>query len=280
MVRYYNTYCKKGTFRKEVFMPMFGVIGGSGLYDVPGLEITDSVKISSPYGDPSDVYRIGSFSDREIVFLPRHGTMHHISPHRINYRANIWGFRELGVKRIISIGAAGGISGRMKPGVIAVPDQIIDVTEGRQSTFYDENEVVHIDFTEPFCHELRGHILRSAEKARISVIKKGTYICTKGPRLETAAEIKAYSIMGADLVGMTAMPEAALARELEICFAGISVITNYAAGIKDKKLTATEVVEKMQESTEKVKSILTAFFGMEIPAAECSCGDALKDAKI
>lgn len=261
-------------------MPMFGVIGGSGLYDIPGLEITDSVKLSSPYGDPSDVYRIGNFSGKEIVFLPRHGSMHHIPPHKINYRANIWGFRELGVKRIVSIGASGGISSRMKPGTIAVLDQIIDLTEGRRSTYYDENEVVHIDFTEPFCNELRGHILKSAEKAGIPAIKKGTYICTNGPRLETAAEIKAYSIMGADMVGMTAMPEAALARELEICFAGLSVITNYAAGIKGTRLTSTEVVEKMQGSTEKVKSILTAFFSLDLPAPECSCGDTLKDAKM
>ena len=261
-------------------MRIFGVIGGSGLYDIPGLEITDSVKMGTPYGDPSDIYRIGSFSGKEIVFLPRHGSMHHIPPHKINYRANIWGFRELGVKKIISIGASGGIRKGMKPGTIAVLDQIIDLTDNRQSTFYDDNEVVHVDFTEPFCPALREHILRSAKQAGIPIKKKGTYVCTKGPRLETAAEIRAYTMMGADVVGMTGMPEAVLARELEICFAGVSVITNYAAGIAGEKLTSKEVVEKMHEMTDKVKTILAACFSLDLPASSCSCGDALKDAKM
>lgn len=265
---------------KEVFMPMFGVIGGSGLYDIAGLEVKDSVKLSTPYGEPSDVYSIGSLSGKEIAFLPRHGRIHHIQPHKINYRANIWGFRKLGVERIISIGASGGISSEMKPGVIAVLNQLIDMTDGRLSTFYDDDEVVHIDFTEPFCSDMRDYIFRSAEQAGVAVTKAGLYVCVNGPRLETAAEIKAFSILGADMVGMTAMPEAALARELEICLAGISVITNYAAGIAVKKLTATEVLCMMQSSTERLKSILKAFFVLDFSAPICSCGQTLKDAKM
>lgn len=264
----------------EVVMPVFGIISGSGLYDVPGLEITDSVKVSTPYGEPSDVYRIGSISGKEIAFLPRHGALHHIPPHRINYRANMWGFRELGIRKIITIGAAGGITGTMIPGALTVPDQIIDFTKGRNSTFYDENEVVHIDFTDPFCSDLRQHIMGAAGKAAIKVITSGTYVCTNGPRLETAAEIRAYKQLGADMVGMTAMPEAVLARELEICLAGLYVITNSAAGIAKDKLTVREVVETMAVSTEKIKMIIKAFFGMDFPGPACFCGQALKDSKI
>ncbi len=261
-------------------MPVLGVIGGSGLYDIPGLEITGAEKIATPYGDPSDVYRIGKIAGTEVAFLPRHGTMHHIQPHKINYRANIWGFRELGVRKILSVGASGGISGSMEPGGVAVPDQIIDMTSGRHSTFYEDDEVVHIDFTEPFCTDLRERIFAASEKEGISIIGKGTYICSNGPRLETAAEIRAFAILGADMVGMTGMPEAVLARELELCFACISVITNYAAGISGKKLTATEVVESMKASTEKIKVLLKAFFAMDFSVSVCNCGQALKDAKM
>lgn len=261
-------------------MPALGIIGGSGVYDIPGLDITDTVKLTTPYGEPSDVYRIGKSGGAEAAFLPRHGSLHHIQPHKINYRANVWGFRELGVKKILSIGASGGISSLMAPGSIVVPDQLIDMTSGRRSTFYDEDEVVHIDFTEPFCQDLRARIFASAEKAGVSVIRNGVYICVNGPRLETAAEIKVFSVMGADMVGMTGMPEAVLARELEICFAGISVITNSAAGISGARLTATEVVESMKASTEKIKELLKAFFAMDFSASACSCGQALKDAKM
>jgi 5'-methylthioadenosine phosphorylase len=261
-------------------MPVFGVISGSGLYDIPGLEITDSVKMRTPYGDPSDFYRLGTLQGKEVVFLPRHGSPHYIQPHKINYRANLWGFRELKAERIISIGASGGISSEMKPGTIAVPDQIIDTTSNRISTFYEEDEVVHIDFTEPFCPDLRSYIIRASEESGVRVIKDGSYVCTNGPRLETAAEIKTFSLWGADMVGMTAMPEAALARELEICFAGISIITNYAAGISGKKLTTSEVVENMHAATGRLKSLLTTFFGLEFSSPLCSCGQTLKEAKM
>jgi len=261
-------------------MPVLGVIGGSGIYDIPGLEITDSVKLTTPYGEPSDLYRIGKSGDTEVAFLPRHGSMHHIPPHKINYRANIWGFREIGVNKILSIGASGGINVTMGPGSIVVPDQIIDMTSGRDSTFHDEEEVVHVDFTEPFCPDLRKHIFAASDNTGIRVTGKGTYICVSGPRLETAAEIRAFSLLGADMVGMTGMPEAVLARELEICFAAISVITNFAAGISGEKLTATGVAESMKTSAEKIRGLLKAFFAMDFSVSTCSCGEALRDAKM
>ena len=259
---------------------MIGVIGGSGLYEIGGVAVREEKKITTSYGEPSGLYRICDIAGREVAFLPRHGSPHHIAPHKVNYRANIRGFKELGVERIITVNAVGGINPEMVPGRIAVLDQIIDMTEGRERTFYDKEEIVHVDFTEPYCSELRSAIISAGEKAGVELKQKAAYICTNGPRLETAAEIKAFSLLGADVVGMTGMPEASLARELGICLAGIAVITNYAAGISGKKLTTTEVVEKMAESTERIKVLLTKVFSIIPDQRNCGCRDALKDARM
>jgi len=261
-------------------MQMSGVIGGSGLYDIPELEIRESVKVTTPYGEPSDFYRIGRVKGRDMVFLPRHGSTHHIQPHKVNYRANLWGFRELGVDNIISLCAAGGISPEMKTGTIAVPDQIIDMTCGRASTFYDGDEVVHVDFTEPFCPDVRRRIIEAATDAGVSLTCAGAYICTNGPRLETAAEIRAYTKLGADMVGMTLMPEAVLARELEICFAAIAVITNVAAGITAARLTTKEVLEAMQSSSGSVRALLAAVYSRNPGPSSCGCKKTLEEAGI
>jgi len=259
---------------------MIGIIGGSGLYEIEGVVIKKDKKVSTPYGDPSDYYRIGEIEGTEVVFLPRHGSPHHIAPHKINYRANIWGFRELAVERIISVNAVGGIKKGLIPGDIVVLDQVIDMTEGRESTFYDKDEIVHVDFTDPYCYELRSAILSAGKKTDIKLKHKATYICTNGPRLESAAEIKAFSLLGADVVGMTGMPEASLAREIGICFAGIAVITNYAAGISKKRLTVTEVKRKMAETTKKIKLLFKETFCIIPHNRNCPCKDALKDSKI
>jgi len=261
-------------------MQKIGIIGGSGLDQIPGLTITEYAKITTPYGQPSDAYVIGDFFGRDIVFLPRHGSEHHIPPHKINYKANIWGFKELKVERIISIGAAGGIGCYTKPGMIIITDQIVDMTSGRESTFYDGDEVVHVDFTEPFCPELRGSLFRAAENSGIELKRSGTYVCVNGPRLETKAEIKMFLKMGIDIVGMTAMPEAALAREAELCFAGIAVVTNYAAGIAEKRLTTTEVVETMREAATRVGRLLLETFQLIPSEKGCPCRDALKEARM
>jgi 5'-methylthioadenosine phosphorylase len=261
-------------------MPIIGVMGGSGLYDIPELEIRDAVKVSTPYGEPSDLYRTGRWSGRDAVFLPRHGSMHHIQPHKVNYRANVWGFRELGVEKIISVCSSGGINPAMKPGMIAVPDQIIDMTHGRMSTFYDGDEVVHIDFTEPFCPDMRTYVFEAAAAAEVAVIKSGVYVCTNGPRLETASEIRTFSKWGADMVGMTLMPEAVLARELEICFTCIAVITNFAAGIAAKKLTTKEVLASMHSSAESLRSVLKSLFSLGMESSSCGCKQTLKEARM
>jgi 5'-methylthioadenosine phosphorylase len=266
--------------RKENFMPNAGIIAGSGFYEIEGIEVKEIKKLTTPYGEPSDMYRICDISGGEVAFLSRHGTPHHIPPHRINYRANIWGFRELGVERILSVNAVGGINRELRPGDIVVPDQIIDMTHGRDTTFYDGDEVVHIDFTYPFCSELRGALISQGRKMTASLKEAGTYICVNGPRLESKAEIEYFSFMRGDVVGMTIMPEAHLARELEICYAGVAVVTNYAAGISPKRLTATEVVDVMKISMKEVKGLIAETLKSLSSQRACECKDALRDAKM
>ncbi len=262
-------------------MTKIGVIGGSGLYEIKGLKIKKKKAVSTPFGKPSDNYFIGEIGDKEIIFLPRHGSGHGIPPHMINYRANIWGFKKLGVKSVISVSAVGGIKKGLKPGDVVVLDQVIDMTRNRKSTFYDgKTGVVHIDFTEPFCPTLRKMILKAGKKIKVPVKNGGSYVGVEGPRLETAQEIKGFRILGGDVVGMTGMPEAALAREAEICYSALSVIANYAAGISRKKLTVSEVMEAMGEANERIKLLLKETFKLVPDDMGCHCRSALKDARI
>ncbi|MEW6570904.1 MAG: S-methyl-5'-thioadenosine phosphorylase [Nitrospirota bacterium] len=263
---------------------MIGIIGGSGFYELEGFNVQNLREILTPFGFPSGSYVIGELSDREVVFLPRHGLEHNIPPHKINYRANVWGFRELGVERLVSVGAVGGISHRMVPGKVVLLDQIIDMTKARDSTFFDgadgADSVVHIDFTEPFCPELRQALWEAGEKTEIEFEGAGTYICVNGPRLETRAEIRMFAMLGADVVGMTAMPEASLAREAEICYAGVSVVTNYAAGIMKKKLTTTEVKDVIRGTTHVLKELLKGALKLIPAERKCACKEALQEAKM
>lgn len=265
------------------FIEMIGIIAGSGLYYIEGAVTRESRALNTPFGEPSDSYRIVDLDNITAVFLARHGSKHNTPPHMINYRANIWGFKALGVEKIISVNAVGGISRQMKPGAIVVLDQVIDMTGGaRASTFYDKEEVVHVDFTNPYCDELRKCILGAGRNIikPDNLIDSGTYICVNGPRLESAAEIKFFSVIGADVVGMTGMPEAALARELGMCFSGISVVTNYAAGLTGRKLTTKEVLVTMDRSKEIIKAILKETIRC-IPADRtCTCKSALEDTKM
>lgn len=257
-----------------------GIIAGSGFYNIEGVQVKGTKKITTPYGDPSDVYRICEFSGVEFAFLSRHGTPHHIPPHKINYRANLWGFRELGIERILAVNSVGGINPEMKPGNIVIPDQIIDMTNGRASTFYETDEVVHIDFSAPYCSEVNCFIAEAAGKTGNELKRSGTYLATNGPRLETAAEIRFFGNIGGDMVGMTGMPEACLARELGICFSCIAVITNHAAGISAHKLTVTEVIESMHGAMERVRSLLMKTLELLPSKRTCECAEALKDARL
>lgn len=262
-------------------MSKTGVIGGSGLYEIKGFVKRRRKAVTTPFGKPSDQYLLGEIDNADVIFLPRHGRHHTIPPHNINYRANIWGFKKLGVERILSISAVGGIKKGLKPGDIVLSDQILDMTRTRKTTFYDgKNGVVHIDFTYPYCPELRKILQKAAKRIKVSLKNNGTYVAVEGPRLETASEIKSFGILGGDIVGMTGMPEASLARELEICYSGLSVVANYAAGISKRKLTVAEVMEAMNSSTEKIKRLLKETFTLLPVERKCPCGDALKDAKI
>jgi 5'-deoxy-5'-methylthioadenosine phosphorylase len=226
-------------------MSKLGIIGGTGLTSLKGLEISHNEDVETPYGDPSGPLSIGEMADREIVFLPRHGWQHTIPPHKINYRANLWALKETGVETVIAVNAVGGIRADMGPGRLVIPDQIIDYTYSRTNTFFEEglDHVTHIDFTQPYCEGLRQQIMAAADACGLDVVGDGTYATTQGPRLETAAEINRLERDGCDLVGMTGMPEAALARELELCYACIAVVANWGAGRSDEELTM-EMIER------------------------------------
>ena len=186
----------------------------------------------TPYGDPSGALTIGTIRGEPVAFLARHGYGHTIPPHKVNYRANMWALHQQNVKYVVSVASVGGIRPDLAPGTLALPDQIIDYTQGREFTYFNgtDRSVVHVDFTHPYCEALRVRILRAAEAAKQPIVKGGTYAASQGPRLETAAEITRFERDGADMVGMTGMPEAALARELGVCYAAIAVVVNYAAG--------------------------------------------------
>ncbi|MCW9024558.1 MAG: S-methyl-5'-thioinosine phosphorylase, partial [Gammaproteobacteria bacterium] len=194
----------------------------------------------------------------EIIFLPRHGSGHTIPPHRINYRANIWALKEAGAEKIIAINAVGGIPAKWAPGTLVLPDQIIDYTFCRENTYFEDgdNPVVHVDFTQPYCAELRSAILAAADKAGVALEGSGTYAVTQGPRLETAAEVDRLERDGCHIIGMTGMPEAVLARELELCYASIAVIANLAAGRGEGEITMAEIEQHISEGIGNVRSLL------------------------
>ena len=239
-------------------MSKIAIIGGTGLTSIQGIEISGSEIIQTPFGEPSGPLLQGVYSGNNIYFLPRHGAAHTIPPHKINYRANIWALKNAGVEKIISVNAVGGIREDMQPCTLIIPDQLIDYTVSRVNTFYEESlkEVVHIDFTKPFCEELRGLIISAAESNSIDIIKDGTYAATQGPRLETAAEINRLEKDGCHLVGMTCMPEAALAREQELCYASISVVANLAAGRGKDALTMDIIEKNLNKGIEQVRKLL------------------------
>lgn len=211
---------------------MLGIIGGSGLAKLANLEITRRQVVRTPYGEPSGALTFGTIRGRELVFLARHGYGHTIPPHEVNYRANVWALHAEKVTDVVSVASVGGIQADLVPGMLVLPDQIIDYTHGRNSTFFDQPDrsVTHIDFTHPYCEALRRRLLKAARAAGETMVEGGTYAATQGPRLETAAEIDRLERDGAHMVGMTGMPEAALARELGLCYAAIAVVVNYAAG--------------------------------------------------
>ncbi len=241
-------------------MTAIAIIGGSGFTNLKILQVVRREVVHTPYGPPSAPLTHGLLGGKEVTFLPRHGAGHIIPPHKVNYRANLWALKKAGIDHVIGVAAVGGIRKDMAPGLIAVPDQIIDYTYGRQHTLFEDdlNKVTHIDFTEPYSDKLRQALLTAARESGVKVIDGGTYGATQGPRLETAMEVVRLQRDGCDLVGMTGMPEASLARELGMEYACCSVIANWAAGLSDGPITMKEIEASLVDGLEQVRKLLVS----------------------
>ncbi len=239
---------------------MLGIIGGSGLTNLPNLAISGHKAVRTPYGDPSSALSLGTVAGRDVVFLARHGSEHTIPPHRVNYRANLWALHAEGVTEVAAVFSVGGIAPALAPGVIAIPAQLIDFTHGRAHTFFDgdDRNVVHVDFTWPYTQSVRTALLAAARAAGIPAQDGGVYSAVNGPRLETAAEIDWLERAGATMVGMTGMPEAGLARELGIAYGALAVSVNFAAGRGDsaEQISLEQINNALGPAMERVREIL------------------------
>jgi 5'-deoxy-5'-methylthioadenosine phosphorylase len=239
---------------------VLAIIGGSGLTRLANLEGARRRDVGTPYGEPSAALAFGEIAGHGVVFLARHGDGHTLAPHEVNYRANVWALKESGATEIVSVATVGGIAERAGPGMLMVPDQIIDYTWGRASTYFEGRfvPVKHVDFTEPYSQPLREKLLAAARTCGEPVLEGGVYATTQGPRLETAAEIERLARDGADIVGMTAMPEAALARELGLAYAAIAVVANHAAGRGDsrRQVSLDAIVAVLDRAMVRVRRII------------------------
>lgn len=253
-----------------------GVIGGSGLYEIEGLTDIEEHDVSTPFGKPSDPIVVGNLQGKRVAFLPRHGRGHRILPGEVNVRANIYALKSLGVEWIIAVNACGSMKEEIAPADIVIPDQIIDHTKGRPSTFFGNGLVVHISFAEPFCPTLSDALFEAANKAGARVHKGGTYVCIEGPRFSTKAESKMNRMLGADVIGMTAMPEAVLAREAELCYASLAMSTDYDVWHETAApVTAEMVSETVQKNVETAKNAIKEVLPLIPPERECTCATAL-----
>ncbi len=238
---------------------MLAIIGGSGLTQLANLEVSRREVVRTPCGEPSGALTFGSIAGCEVVFLARHGYGHAIPPHQVNYRANIWALHAQGVKNVVAVASVGGIRSDLAPGALVIPDQIIDYTHGRAATFFTGGDagVHHIDFTLPYCQTLRAACLAAGRQAGETLLDRGVYAATQGPRLETAAEIDRLERDGADMVGMTGMPEAALAREIGLCYATIAVVANRAAGRGGGAgISMSDVAAVLEPAMGRVRAVL------------------------
>jgi 5'-methylthioinosine phosphorylase len=243
-------------------MSNFAIIGGTGLTSLDGLVISRREVVRTPWGEVSGPITYGTLGGYEVAFLARHGVGHTIPPHKVNYRANIWALKQLGIERVVAVAAVGGIHAAFAPAMIAVPDQIIDYTWSRGHTFFEDDltEVVHVDFTAPYCPALRGALIQAAADAQVEALDWGTYATTQGPRLESAAEIDKLERDGCHMVGMTGMPEAGLAREAGLRYAHCAVVVNAAAGRGTAAITMQEIEKNLKVGMQSVHALLEAFF--------------------
>lgn len=257
-----------------------GIFGGSGFYDF--LTGADEASVETPYGEPSAPLVVGTFEGRSVAFLPRHGRKHEHPPHRINYRANLWAFRELGVTRVIAPTAAGSLQRHVERGTIVVPDQLIDRTSGRPSTFYDGPETVHVSLADPYCPAMRAAAIATANAAGVTIQETGTVVVIEGPRFATRAESRWYSSMGWEVINMTQYPEATLARELAMCYLNLSLITDYDVGVDGAPpVTVPEVIEVFNRNNATLKHLLGELIpALPVARDTCPCAQALDGARV
>jgi 5'-methylthioadenosine phosphorylase len=255
-----------------------GVIGGSGLYEMEGLTQVKAVKVSTPFGRPSDDYLIGTLFGRRVAFLPRHGRGHRIMPSDINYRANIFGMKKLGVERIISVSAVGSMKEEIKPGDIVIPDQFYDHTKHRRSTFFGDGIVAHVGMADPVCAELGDILVDAGATAGAAVHRGGTYLCMEGPQFSTRAESLIYRTWNADVIGMTNATEAKLAREAELCYSTIALATDYDCWHhSEEAVTVEAVLAVMKKNIETSKTMIREAVRMLPPSRRSPCGGALRN---
>ena len=258
-----------------------GIIGGSGLYGMPGLAETREVRVATPFGKPSDAYLVGTLAGKRVAFLARHGRGHRILPTELNFRANLYGFKKLGVERILSVSAVGSLKEEYKPMDFLVPDQFFDRTRQRVSTFFGNGIVAHVSFADPFCPALRQVLMEACRRAGVTVHDGGTYVCMEGPMFSTKAESHTYRKLGFDVIGMTNLQEAKLAREAEICYATVAMVTDYDCWHPEHDaVTGQQVMEYLARNIENVQGVIREAVPRVPAARACKCGAALAHAII
>ena len=256
-----------------------GIIGGTGIYDPKLLKDSEQVEINTPYGSPSDKIVVGTLGGHKIAFVNRHGPGHKIPPHLVNYRANIWALKKLGLTRILAATAVGSLVEEYKPGELVILDQFIDRTHGRKDTYYENGQVCHISVADPFCEDLRKQLIKTGKKLDYPLHEKGTQVCVNGPRFSTRAESLMFRQWGAHTINMTIVPECILAREREICYASVAMITDCDCW-KDHNVSIEEIIATMKKNEDKVKTLLIKTIESMPKERTCSCKDALKSALI
>lgn len=261
--------------------PVLGVLGGTGLYDMAGLEVVERRELSTPFGAPSGPVVLGSLEGRLVAFLARHGEGHRLNPSEVNYRANVYALKAVGVERVVAVSACGSLRQEIEPGRFVVPDQLFDATRGRERTFFGEGVVVHLSAPDPFCPALSDRLASAAEEAGVPLRRGGTYLTIEGPRFSTRAESQAYRNWGMSIIGMTTSPEAFLAREAEMCYAVLAHVTDYDVWhVEEQPVTVEMVVQRLRQNTRHVEVAIRRLV-RELPFPRtCSCPQALKDAFI
>lgn len=251
----------------------FAIIGGTGVYDPALLESPTTEIVDTPYGQAQ--VTLGTFEGKSVAFMPRHGTGHSIPPHKVNYRANIAALKQLGVTQVLATAAVGSLQMKYEPGSLVLIDGFLDFTKSRPTTFFESGPVVHVDMTDPYCGRLRQAVKQSAERLGIPIHDGGTYVCAEGPRFETPQEIRLYQSWGAAVVGMTSVPEVVLAKEAELCYATVCMVTNYGAGISPTPLTHEEVVEEMAKNVHRIRALFFDTIAHLDGERNCRCSHAV-----